>query len=65
MNEFSDTASFERYRFEVISSWPESDAKRALLESARTALQRELASVETRRVLHDRRPAAPDVSNYR
>jgi len=65
MNQFLDTASFERYRIEVISTWPESDAKRALQESARTALRRELASVETRRVVNDRRPAAPDITNYR
>lgn len=33
---------FERYRLMVISSWPESAAKRAALASARAALEREI-----------------------
>jgi hypothetical protein len=48
MQQSSETASFERYRLEVISTWPESDAKRAALESARAALQRELAYANAR-----------------
>ena len=43
MRQSSDTASFERYRLAVISSWPESEAKRAALSSAAAALQREVA----------------------
>ena len=43
MSQLSGNGQFERYRLMVISSWPESALKRAALESARAALQRELA----------------------
>jgi hypothetical protein len=39
---------FERYRLMLISTWPESDVKRAALASARAALERELAFEQTR-----------------
>ena len=48
----SDTASFERYRLAVISTWPESEAKRAALESARAVLQREEAFADRARRNH-------------
>jgi hypothetical protein len=48
MRQSSDNSSFERYRLEVISMWPESEAKRAALKSARAVLQREQAFAETR-----------------
>lgn len=43
MNTFCERVRFERYRLAVISSWPEGDAKRAALASARIALEREMA----------------------
>jgi hypothetical protein len=43
MNRASGQGQFERYRLMVISNWPDSALKRAALESARAALQRELA----------------------
>jgi hypothetical protein len=49
MNQSSETAWFERYRLMIISAWPESEVKRAALESARAALQRELDIAQSRR----------------
>jgi hypothetical protein len=51
MRQFSETAGFERYRLAVISTWPDSEATRAALQSARAALEREaaFASLETER----------------
>lgn len=43
MDQLSDHARFERYRLMVISTWPESAAKRAALASARAGLDREVA----------------------
>ena len=49
MQQSSGTASFERYRLAVISTWPESEAKRSALASARAALQREIAFADRAR----------------
>lgn len=49
MNTFSDRVRFERYRLVVISSWPDSEAKRAALKSASAALEGELALIASRR----------------
>jgi hypothetical protein len=46
MSKLSERIRFERYRLVVISAWPESDAKRAALASARAALDREVAYAE-------------------
>ena len=54
MNTFSERAQFERYRVMLISMWPDSEAKRAALESARAALERE-------RTLMPSRPAEESV----
>ena len=51
MHQSSEAASFERYRLAVISRWPDSEAKRAALESARAALQREEAYAHARTAL--------------
>jgi hypothetical protein len=48
MNRHSAQAWFERYRLAVISAWPESEAKRAALSSARAALEREVAFAASR-----------------
>jgi hypothetical protein len=47
MNASSDRVRFERYRLMVISSWPESQVKQAALDSARAALDGELAFLES------------------
>jgi hypothetical protein len=47
MNQMSERVRFERYRLMVISTWPESAAKRAALASARAALDREVAFTVT------------------
>jgi hypothetical protein len=47
MNTFFERIRFERYRVLVISAWPEGGAKQAALASARAALERELAFVQT------------------
>jgi hypothetical protein len=47
MNCFSERVWFERYRLQVISSWPEGAIKQAALASARAALERELAFLGT------------------
>ena len=52
MNESSEAACFERYRLIVISTWPDSELKRAALESARAALEREVAMARSRRATH-------------
>ena len=48
MNAFSERGQFERYRLMLISMWPESEAKRAALASARAALDRERAHAPSR-----------------
>ena len=40
---FSANASFQRYRIVVISTWPDSESKRAALAAAEAALQEESA----------------------
>ena len=47
MNQFSERVRFERYRLMVISTWPESEVKRAALASARAALEREVGWAAT------------------
>jgi hypothetical protein len=49
MHQLSERVWFERYRLVVISAWPESEAKRAAMSSARAALEREVAFAESRR----------------
>ena len=39
---------FQRYRLVVISTWPESDLKRAALASAQAALEREVSFWQSR-----------------
>jgi hypothetical protein len=46
MNAFTDRVRFEHYWLTLISTWPESEAKRIALASARAALDRELATCE-------------------
>jgi hypothetical protein len=48
MNESSERVRFERYRLMVISTWPDSEAKRAAFASARAALEREVAFAQSR-----------------
>ena len=48
MNQFSERVRFERYRLMVISTWPESEVKRAALASARAALEREVGLAQAR-----------------
>jgi hypothetical protein len=43
----SDQARFEQYRLAVISSWPDSETKQVALASARSALARELALMQS------------------
>src|SRR3954452_24674451 len=50
MNGVSEGIRFHRYRLVVISTWPESETKRAALASARAALDREVAFAQSRRV---------------
>jgi hypothetical protein len=47
----SERVQFERYRIQVISTWPESGLKRAALASARAALEHELALINPRDAL--------------
>jgi hypothetical protein len=51
MDHFSERVSFLRYRLMLISAWPESDMKRASLESAQAALEREVAFAEARHAI--------------
>lgn len=48
MDLFSEGARFHRYRLMVISTWPESEVKRAALAPARAALDRESTFAELR-----------------
>ena len=48
MTQSSDKVRFELYRLTVISTWPESEAKRAALESARAVLEREMALAQSK-----------------
>ena len=48
MNQFSERVRFERYRLMVISTWPESEVKRAALASARAALERDVGLAQAR-----------------
>jgi hypothetical protein len=43
MDQFSEEARFQRYRLMVISTWPESEVKRASLASAQAGLERAVA----------------------
>jgi hypothetical protein len=43
----NDRIRFEQYRLTVISTWPESEMKRAAMASVRAALQHELAFVSS------------------
>ena len=43
MKQFSEGVRFQRYRLMVISTWPDSEVKRAALASARAALEREMS----------------------
>jgi hypothetical protein len=43
----SDRVRFERHRLQVISTWPESDLRRAALASAQAALAHELALMKS------------------
>ena len=52
MSTSSEKAGFERYRLMVIATWPESAAKRAALQSASAALERELAFAQSRYPAH-------------
>jgi hypothetical protein len=44
----NDRIRFQQYRLTVISTWPESETKRAALASALAALEHELAFVKSR-----------------
>jgi len=44
----SERVRFERYRLLVISAWPDNDHKAAALASARAALQRRQAVMQSR-----------------
>jgi hypothetical protein len=49
MDQFSEGVRFQRYRLMVISTWPESEVKRAALASALAALERETVFAQSRR----------------
>jgi len=44
----SERVRFERYRLLVISAWPDNDHKAAALASARAALERQQAVMQSR-----------------
>jgi hypothetical protein len=44
----NDQLRFQQYRLSVITTWPESEMKRAALASAQAALDHELAFVTSR-----------------
>jgi len=44
----SERVRFERYRLMVISTWPDNDHKAAALASARAALERQQAVMQSR-----------------
>ena len=44
----SERVRFERYRLLVISAWPDNDHKAAALASARAALERQKAVMQSR-----------------